>query len=217
MNFIFLLLITVSISAQTMNIEGTYKGNSKIQNNNYYINLKNIDVNEFSNYEDIYPYTGGYRAFLYFDLDGKKGADVAGYIYRRVMVIRGKSKNGLYNIPIAQIPIKKLKNKNIKLVFPKDYLSNKPTKIWTYQMGYNVNNRKKNKSRQSLEWIYNNNKSKPQIKIGDLHILGVKSIKPFKDGKYIIKATSGTYALPKEKLEKAKKINFTKELKKWNL
>lgn len=58
-------------------------------------------------------------------------------------------------------------------------------------------------------------KNKPQIIYGKLHILGVKSIKPFKGDKYIIKATSGTYALPKDKLEEASKINFTKELKKW--
>ena len=58
-------------------------------------------------------------------------------------------------------------------------------------------------------------KNKPQIKLGKLHILGVKSIKLFKQNKYIIKATSGTYALPKDKLEAAEKINFTEELEKW--
>ncbi len=58
-------------------------------------------------------------------------------------------------------------------------------------------------------------KNKAQIKLGELHILGVKSIKPFKDGKFIIKAESGTFALPKDKLEEAEKINFSKEMMTW--
>jgi len=82
------------------------------------------------------------------------------------------------------------------------------------------NLRKQQNSNQKTNYVkkeYNpkNFKKKPQIKLNDLHILGVKSIKPFKKDKYIIKATNGTFALPKEKLEEAEKINFTKELSEW--
>ena len=59
-------------------------------------------------------------------------------------------------------------------------------------------------------------RNKPQIKLDELHILGIQSIKPFKNNKYIIKAANGTFALPKEKLEKAKKINFNSKLMKWD-
>lgn len=78
-------------------------------------------------------------------------------------------------------------------------------------------NNQNNKKLNYVKKKYNpkNFKNKPQLKLDDLHILGVKSIKPFKKDTYIIKATSGTFALPKEKLEKAKKINFTKELNEW--
>mgnify|MGYP006971714644 CR=1 FL=1 len=57
-------------------------------------------------------------------------------------------------------------------------------------------------------------KNTPQIKLGDLHIYGIKSIEPFKDNKYIIKAVNRTFALPKDKLNEAEKINFTSELMK---
>lgn len=62
-----------------------------------------------------------------------------------------------------------------------------------------------------------NFKNRPQIKLGELHILGVKSIKPFKKNKYIIQATNGTFAIPKDKFDKAEKINFTAELMKWKI
>jgi hypothetical protein len=51
-------------------------------------------------------------------------------------------------------------------------------------------------------------KNQPQLKLDDLHIYGIKSIKPFKNNKLIIKAENGTFALPKEKFEEAEKINF---------
>ena len=61
---------------------------------------------------------------------------------------------------------------------------------------------------------YKKFKNKPQIILDDLHIIGVKSIKPFKKNKYIIKAANGTFALPKDKFNEAKKINFTPKLMK---
>ncbi|MDD5400679.1 MAG: hypothetical protein PHQ93_05805 [Sulfurimonas sp.] len=53
---------------------------------------------------------------------------------------------------------------------------------------------------------------KPQLKLENLHILGISSIKPFKDNKLIIEAANGTFALPREKFNEAQKINFTQEL-----
>lgn len=53
---------------------------------------------------------------------------------------------------------------------------------------------------------------KAQLKLDSLHILGISSIKPFKDNKLIIEAANGTFALPREKFNEAEKINFTKEL-----
>jgi len=61
---------------------------------------------------------------------------------------------------------------------------------------------------------HKNFKNKPQIILDDLHIIGIKSIKPFKKNKYIIKAANGTFALPKDKFNEAKKINFTPKLMK---
>jgi len=61
---------------------------------------------------------------------------------------------------------------------------------------------------------YKKFKNKPQIILDDLHIIGIKSIKPFKKNKYIIKAANGTFWLPKDKFNKAKKINFTPKLMK---
>ncbi|MCD6173183.1 MAG: hypothetical protein J7J96_05235 [Sulfurimonas sp.] len=58
-------------------------------------------------------------------------------------------------------------------------------------------------------------KNKPQIKLGELNILGITSIKPFKKDKFIIKATNGTFALPRDKFYEAEKLNFTPELMKW--
>lgn len=55
-------------------------------------------------------------------------------------------------------------------------------------------------------------KGKPQLKLGKLHILGITSIKPFKNNQLIIKAANGTFALPREKFEEAEKINFTSDL-----
>lgn len=84
-----------------------------------------------------------------------------------------------------------------------EYISSKPKKIWTYQMGYNVHNKKVI------------GKRKAELKLEELHIVGIKSIKPFKGNKFIIKAENGTFALPKDKLDEAEKINFTKELIIW--
>ncbi|MDD5372735.1 MAG: hypothetical protein PHO62_04820 [Sulfurimonas sp.] len=53
---------------------------------------------------------------------------------------------------------------------------------------------------------------KAQLKLENLHILGISSIKPFKDNKLIIEAANGTFALPREKFNEAEKINFTQEL-----
>jgi|GEM_PF-7033004 len=53
---------------------------------------------------------------------------------------------------------------------------------------------------------------KAQLKLDNLHILGISSVKPFKDNKLIIEATNGTFALPREKFNEAEKINFTQEL-----
>lgn len=53
---------------------------------------------------------------------------------------------------------------------------------------------------------------KAQLKLENLHIVGISSIEPFKDNKLIIKAANGTFALPREKFNEAEKINFTKEL-----
>jgi len=57
-------------------------------------------------------------------------------------------------------------------------------------------------------------RNKSQIILGELYIVGIKSIKPFKDNKYIIKAENGTFALPVDKFKKAKKLNFSKKLQK---
>ncbi len=51
-----------------------------------------------------------------------------------------------------------------------------------------------------------------QLKLENLHILGISSIKPFKDNKLIIEAANGTFALPREKFNEAEKINFSQEL-----
>jgi adenine specific DNA methylase Mod len=57
----------------------------------------------------------------------------------------------------------------------------------------------------------NDFKNEPQLKLGNLHIFGITSVKPFKGNKIMIKAANGTFALPKDKYEKAEKINFNIE------
>ncbi len=62
--------------------------------------------------------------------------------------------------------------------------------------------------------IYNDYKGQPELKIDNLHIFGITSIKEFKKTKVIINSVSGTFALPKDKFKSANKINFTEDLMK---
>lgn len=57
-------------------------------------------------------------------------------------------------------------------------------------------------------------KKSPQLKLSNLHIYGVSNITPFREQKEIlmIESSLGNYALPKNKLINAEKINFTPEL-----
>jgi len=57
-------------------------------------------------------------------------------------------------------------------------------------------------------------KKAPQLKIGALTIYGIKEIKPFRDQKetLIVESATGTFALPKNDLINAEKMNFTPEL-----
>ena len=57
-----------------------------------------------------------------------------------------------------------------------------------------------------------NYKGQAELKLDGLHAYGIKSIKKFKGNKLIIQAANGTFAIPKDKLEKAEKINFSVEL-----
>jgi len=78
------------------------------------------------------------------------------------------------------------------------------------------NQKPRYKNNAYIEKKYNKKhyRNKSQIILGELHIVGIKSIKPFKDNKYIIEADNGTFALPIDKFKKAKKINFSKRLQK---
>ncbi|WP_321778193.1 hypothetical protein [Sulfurimonas sp.] len=79
------------------------------------------------------------------------------------------------------------------------------------------NNYNQNSNLQYNTKIYNVNnfKNKPQLKLDELHILGINSIKLFKKDKLIIKATNGTFALPRDKFDEAEKINFNEKLMKF--
>lgn len=69
----------------------------------------------------------------------------------------------------------------------------------------------KNKNNPMYKLLSSTNK-KSELKLKDLHIIGINSIKPFKNNQYIIKADNGTFALPKDKFNEAKKINFNFKL-----
>ncbi len=57
-------------------------------------------------------------------------------------------------------------------------------------------------------------KKAPQLKIGALKMYGVKDIKPFRDQTetLMVESATGNFALPKNDLINAEKINFTPEL-----
>lgn len=127
---LLIICMTSILTANLINITGNYKGYAKIENNNLHIKIKNIKTESLSYYKDMYATTGGNRIALYFDIDGKQGAELCGFIYKKTMIFKRISTPGFFNITVDWFPLVNLKNNVTSIVIPMEYFSNKPLRIW---------------------------------------------------------------------------------------
>jgi len=59
---------------------------------------------------------------------------------------------------------------------------------------------------------YDDYKGEAELKLDNLHIYGIKTIKKYKNNSFLIKSANGTFSIPIDKFELSEKINFTQKL-----